>query len=85
MLTESPILQVQRSQLVQDSIWLNVINIIMKKKKKKIVYPMNNQTYTTKNSVKQNISACGRRYIHFLSRCKKLPGNGVFPLRNVLP
>ena len=29
----SPILQVQHSQLAHDSIWLNVINIIMKSRK----------------------------------------------------
>ena len=55
-----PILQVQHSQLAQDSIWPNVINIVMKIKKFIFFHPMNNQTYTTKHSVKQNIRACGR-------------------------
>ena len=34
---------------------------------------MNNQTYTTKNSVKQNISACGRSSqsrIKMIAQCK---------------
>ena len=57
---KSPILKVKHSELAQDSIWLNGKNLSKEKLVNYIFHPMINETYTTKDAVKQNISACGR-------------------------
>ena len=46
-------MQVQHSQLAQDLIWLNVINIVMKNRKIILFHPINKQTDTTKNFIKK--------------------------------
>ena len=55
---------VKHSQLAQELILPNAKNIVMKSRSIIIFHPMNNQTYSTKNAVKQNISVYGRSALY---------------------